>query len=153
MHLKFKHDTIVLDFKEVDRIYPFPTTAIAGHIEFFRNSMGIEFEFVNVPSYLKKIDFLKPQLVSEIPSKGIGSYLDHIWRFNSSEEVFNLVNGILSSLRRTIECEPGVIDAITWGLNETMDNVIQHSESDYGYVSATVHKQSKCINICVYDSG
>ena len=32
LFFKFKHTTIILDFSEVDKIYPYPTAVIAGYI-------------------------------------------------------------------------------------------------------------------------
>lgn len=153
LHLKFKHQKIVLDFSEVDTIYPYPTTAIAGYIHYFRNKYDIEFEFVDTPKYLTKIHFENP---TELDLDRLNRHtycLDRIWMFHNSDEVHALVNALLQNIRISIECEPGVIDACTWGLNEIMDNVIQHSESECGFIMAVVHKKSKHIGICIFDYG
>lgn len=150
---KFNHRLIILDFKEVKTIYPHPTTAIAGIIDFFSTSKGIEFEYVNLPRYLKYSNFKNPLLASKETIIKNTKCLDHIWKFKDSAGIYLLVEGILSNLRRAIECEPGIFDAVSWGLNEVMDNVIQHSEAETGFVSAAVHKKTRCINICVFDYG
>jgi hypothetical protein len=79
--------------------------------------------------------------------------LDSIWTFNNGDEVNLLVNGIKNSIRKSIICEKGILDAIDWGLNEVMDNVIQHSGIDKGFVMAQVLKESKNLNVCIFDYG
>lgn len=153
LHLKFKHQKIVLNFEEVDTIYPYPTTAIAGYIHYFKEKHHVEFELINVPKYLKNIRFDSPATIN-IKNINRHTYcLDKIWKFHNSDEVHTLVNGLLQNIRTSIECEPGVIDACTWGLNEIMDNVIQHSESNCGFIMAVVHKKTKHIGICIFDYG
>ncbi len=153
LHLKFKHKKIKLNFEEIDTIYPFPTTAISGCIHYFRNKYNIEFEFLNTPKYLNKIQFKNPTPVDVAKINRHTDCLDRIWMFSNSDQVHTLVNGLLANIRTAIECEPGVIDACTWGLNEIMDNVIQHSESDCGFIMAAVHKKTKYISICIFDYG
>ncbi|MCF8380091.1 MAG: DUF4325 domain-containing protein [Bacteroidales bacterium] len=150
---KFNHKHIILDFEEVDSIYPYPTTALAGIIHYFSNELGVVFELINVPGYLKYSNFQEPILAAKDTIIKNTRCLDHFWKFKDSTGVYLLVEGLLSNLRRAIVCEPGIFDAVSWGLNEVMDNVIQHSEAGVGFVSAAVHKQSRCINICVYDYG
>lgn len=153
LHFKFGHKKIILDFEEVDKIYPYPSTAISGFINYFRDNLNIEFEFINTSKYLNYIHFANPQVVSIANVNHHKDCLDNIWKFHNSEEVSLLVNGILANIRRSIECEPGVLDACTWGLNEIMDNVIQHSETNCGYIMATIHKSKKNINVCIFDYG
>ncbi len=153
LRLKFGHKKIILDFSEIDRIYPYPTTAIAGYIHYFENTLGVEFEYKDAPRYLKKISFSNPK---EVNGKTVGRHqdcLDKIWKFQNSDEVHLLVNGILADIRKALECEPGVIDACTWGLNEIMDNVIQHSESKLGFIMCVIHRSTKNINITIFDYG
>jgi len=153
LHFKFGHKTIILDFEEVDKVFPYPATAISGYIDYFKNNLDVEFEFINTSKYLDFIHFEVPQNVTEKRVNRYQDCLDNIWKFHNSEEVHLLVNGILANIRRSIECEPGVLDACTWGLNEIMDNVIQHSESKCGFIMAVVHKTTRNINVCIFDYG
>ena len=41
----------------------------------------------------------------------------------------------------------------TYILNEIMDNVIQHSTLNQGFVMAQIQKESKNINVCIFDYG
>lgn len=153
LFFKFKHDYIILDFSEVEKIYPHPTAAVAGYIHYFKEELGVHFEFINVPDYLQKVHFINPLFVGQKKINKNDNCLDRIWLFKSSDEVHLLVNGILANIRTSVECELGVIDACTWGLNEIMDNVIQHSEAECGFIMATIHKKTKNINVCIFDYG
>jgi len=57
LYYKFGHTTIILDFSEVTKIYPYPTAAIAGYIHYFKHELGLTFEYENIPKYLKNIHF------------------------------------------------------------------------------------------------
>lgn len=153
LYYKFGHKKIILDFEEVGKVYPYPSTAISGYIDYFRENLDIDFKFINTSQYLDYIHFANPQNVSKASTNRHKDCLDNIWKFYNSEEVNLLVDGILANIRRSIECEPGVLDACEWGLNEIMDNVIQHSETKCGYIMATIHKSTKNINVCIFDYG
>lgn len=75
-----------------------------------------------------------------------------IWKYNSSEEVSKIVSAYVNTLNQRIVCAKGVIEAFEWTVNEVMDNVIQHSESQYGYIVCTV-TANKHISVAIYDNG
>ncbi len=150
---KFNHKDIVLDFSEVKQIYPFPAVPISAYIQYFVESEGINFEFINVPKYLKKVKFTKPDRPTEDAVNRYTQSLDNIWSFTNGDEVNLLVNGIKSNIRRSVVCENGLLDAIDWGLNEVMDNVIQHSQIGTGFIMAQANKTNRQLNVCIFDYG
>lgn len=153
LYFKFGHRKIIIDFEKVAAVYPYPTVPLAGYIHYFQKELGTEFEFINIPTYLKKIHFLSPD---EIDKSKIGvstNFLDRVWLFHSSDDVHLLVDGFISSIRKAMVCEDGVIDACTWGLNEIMDNVIQHSNQNTGFIMAQVHKETNIIKVSIFDYG
>ncbi len=52
-------NNIAIDF-EVEKVFPYPAVPVAGYIHYFREILGVDFEFINVPTYLRKIHFLSP---------------------------------------------------------------------------------------------
>lgn len=85
------------------------------------------------------------------------SFLDKVWRFDRNTH-FDVVSGIIDSLRKTTVLAPGLLHGIEYGLNEISDNVLVHStkmqnEHVEGYVMAQVHHQSNKVAIAVYDDG
>lgn len=147
---KFGHKNILLDFKEVSSIHPLPIVPIAGYIHYFKNQ-GVRFEFINQSTYLVNTNIEEPLSPSNV--KMHRNYLDKIWFFNNSDEIFKLNKGIAASLRKAIECEIGIIEACEWGLYEIMDNVLQHSEIKQGFIMAQIQKTARSINICIFDYG
>src|SRR5690606_25806824 len=110
-------------------------------------------EFINVPTYLKKIHFLSPDDINKTTT-GLGTnFLDRVWLFHSSNDVHLLVNGFLSSIRKSCTVEDGILQACEWGLNEIMDNVIQHSNENTGFVMAQVLKESQILKVSIFDYG
>lgn len=75
-----------------------------------------------------------------------------VWRYNSPEEVFQIVSALVAFLNHRVECAPGVLQAFEWTVNEVMDNVIQHSQSEYGYVVCTATSGAH-ISVAIYDNG
>jgi len=149
---KFNHKNIVLDVSDVLRVSPSPIVPIAGYIDYFK-SQGISFELKGASSYLLNTSLMSPLIPDEQTIKNTRSFFDKVWVFNNSTDVFNLTNGIISSIRKSIECENGVIDSCEWGIYEIMDNVIQHSETKRGFVMVQVNKKSNSLNICIFDYG
>ncbi len=153
LHFKFGHNKIVIDLAEVEKVFPYPAVPVAGYIHYFREILGVDFEFINVPTYLRKIHFLSPDDINTTTT-GLGTnFLDRVWLFHSSDDVHSLVNGFLASIRKSITVEEGVLQACEWGLNEIMDNVIQHSSEDTGFIMGQVLKDSQILKISIFDYG
>jgi hypothetical protein len=153
LHFKFGHNKIVIDLAEVEKVFPYPAVPVAGYIHYFKEKLGVDFEFINVPTYLRKIHFLSPDDINNTTT-GVGTnFLDRVWLFHSSDDVHSLVNGFLASIRKSITVEEGVLQACEWGLNEIMDNVIQHSSEDTGFIMGQVLKDSQVLKISIFDYG
>ncbi|MEN8122618.1 MAG: STAS-like domain-containing protein [Bacteroidota bacterium] len=150
---KFGHQNIILDFSEVNQVYPFPAVPVSAYIQYFIEKENIEFQFVNMPAYLKKIKFNKPKAPAKSSTNRYSRVLDTIWTFTDGDDVNLLVNGIKNSIRKSIVCEVGTLDAIDWGLNEVMDNVIQHAGINRGFIMSQVLKTGKSLNVCIFDYG
>lgn len=153
LHFKFGHKKIVVDLERIEKVFPYPTVPIAGYLHYFREHLNVDFEFVNVPTYLRKIHFLSPDDINKTTT-GLGTnFLDRVWVFHSPNDVHLLVNGFLSSIRKSCTVEDGILQACEWGLNEIMDNVIQHSNENTGFVMAQVLKDSQILKVSIFDYG
>ena len=124
---------------------------IAGIIDFYKKT-GCTIH-VGYPegSYASHVGIDNP-----IPAEKIVSYIspfDKVFSFSSEEGVNKLVNMYLIALRQGDELEQGVIQSLEWCMNETLDNVLQHSMSDNGFVMAQMNRQNKTFNFCIFDSG
>jgi len=153
LHFKFGHQKIVIDLQRIEKVFPYPTVPVSGYIHYFKNKLNVEFEFINIPTYLRKIHFLSPDEIDK-STTGLGTnFLDRVWVFHNSDDVHLLVNGFLASIRKSCTVEEGILQACEWGLNEIMDNVIQHSNENVGFIMGQILKDSQILKICIFDYG
>lgn len=142
----------ILNFKSVEAAFPNVCVPLAGMIESL-SSHGAGFEFYYQNEYLKRIGLQRPLRVAENRDLVSRASLDRIWRFDSPDDIYALISGFVDEISQVIVCEKGVLEGFEWSINEVMDNVLQHSGKDFGYVMGQVHKTSKHFAFCVYDSG
>lgn len=143
----------VIDISEVDKAYPDVLVPITGLIEYLR-TIGFNTTFSNtVPDYLKKTSIESPISVSEDSNRLVNFCLDKVWKFENSQEISKLVDAYIDELSREVIFGKGVSEALSWSLYEVMDNVLQHAESNLGYVMAQIHSKTKRIAFCVFDAG
>ncbi len=135
------------------RTYSNVCAPIAGVIDYYR-SKGIK---INI--HCKKGDysfhtrFWNPVPIEKCKDSEEFYPFDKVWTFSTSEGVSKLVSAFILALRKDDIIKEGVVESVDWCLNEVMDNVLQHSKTNIGYVMAQVHKQSKVFAFCVFDSG
>jgi len=141
-----------LNFATVDRVFPNVCVPVAGIIEYYRAELGISFEVEDEPEFLAHTQMKHP-LVFGIDQGRRSSPLNTVWNFSTAEEIHRLVDAMLDEVSRAAVCEQGVIAGLEWCLNEVMDNVLQHSNTNHGYSMAQIHPQTQHIAICVYDNG
>lgn len=135
------------------RTYSNVCAPIAGVLEYYRNQ-GLHIQ-VNFPKgdYVRHTKFWHPIAIEECTAADKFYPFDKVWTFSTSAGVNDLVSALILELRKSDTIESGVIQGVEWCLNEVMDNVLQHSERQKGYVMAQIHKQSKLFAFCVFDSG
>jgi len=141
----------VLNFEGTKASFPNVCAPISGIIETL-TTQGFSFDFINLSKYLQKLSLSKPLKVTE--NKQVAkNALDKVWRFDSADEIYFLINSFVDELSQVIVCEKGVLDGFEWSINEVLDNILQHSGNTYGYVMGQVHKRTKHFAFCAYDSG
>lgn len=143
---------LILNFKNVKGAFPNVSVPIAGIIENL-SSRGVEFEFYYLTDYLKKLSIKSPYRVQENIEIAQKAALNKIWRFDSADDIYLLVNSFRDELSQHIVCEKGVLEGFEWSINEVLDNVLQHSSKNFGYVMGQVHENTKKFAFCVYDTG
>ncbi len=143
---------LILNFKNVKATFPNVSVPIAGIIENM-SLKGINFEFYYLTEYLKKLSVKTPLRVQENKELAQKASLDKIWRFDSADDIYLLINSFVDELSHIIVCEKGVLEGFEWSINEVLDNVLQHSSRSFGYVMGQVHPKTKHFAFCVYDTG
>lgn len=75
-----------------------------------------------------------------------------VWRYSTGAEATKLVSAFVKYLDTSERCAKGVAEAFEWTTNEVMDNVLQHSKAEFGYVMCTLTRNAQ-ISFAVYDNG
>ncbi len=64
-----------------------------------------------------------------------------------------IISAIESIIVKQTGLEQNIISGIKYMLGETVDNISEHSKSECGYIIAQCYPTSKCIDICIGDTG
>ncbi len=151
--LKKRENNLILNFKKADKgAFPNVCVPLAGIIDCLIDK-GIEFEFYYLNEILRKISLKNPLHVRKNKELAESHSLNRIWKFESADDIYLLVNSFVKELSQFIVCEKGVLEGFEWSINEVLDNVLQHSTKDFGYVMGQVHEKTKHFVFCVYDTG
>ena len=157
--LKIVKDCIRLGYKDIiissnaTTVYPNACLPIAGIIKYYE-AQNVEFVFdLDKNDYLIKCCFVKPfEKEREELHREVAPF-DKIFIYRNSGQVADLTQAYINSISHQSICEEGVLKSLIWCINEVMDNVLVHSESEFGMVLAQYHPQKKHIAFCIYDSG
>jgi len=134
--------------------FPNVCVPIAGIVEYWK-SIGTEFNyfFERDDGYIANSSISHPLLVSDNMLQLSRGSLNKIWKFRDFEDVQQLVDSFVREISQVSICESGVLEGLTWCLNEVMDNVLQHSKANFGYAMGQIHQSTKHIAFCVFDYG
>ena len=128
---------------------------ISGILDHYRSqNFEFEIEYENPRSYAAHTCFGNAQEVEKVIDKvGLQYPFDKVWTYSTSEGVCTLVDAYMLALRQADIVSAGVIQSLEWCLNETLDNTLQHSGIERGYVMAQLHKSATQLSVCVFDTG
>ena len=127
---------------------------IAGIINYYKK-IGYNFKInFSRESYISKTYIDSPLSVNEnICNDRIKNPFDKVWFFKSDTEINNLINSYILSIRQSDIIGDGVLRSIEWCLCEVMDNIIQHSNAECGYIMGQIHHSTKRLSFCIFDAG
>ena len=143
-------------FIEEAPAYPNICAPLAGMIDYFKkHGIIVELRFLGDPfSYVSQVNIENPHSVENEDKKYLlDQPFDKIWTFETPKGQNELVNSIILALREADLCGDGMFSGLEWCLNETMDNVLVHSEVKKGFVMAQYHPTNKLFSVCVFDYG
>jgi hypothetical protein len=141
-----------LTINESTSIYPNTACPLAGIMQFYK-AKGIKFNIDESDNRIKSVHLVSPKLVSNGKNKLHSNVLNKVWKFKNEEDVFNLSKAFIEELIKIDTFGQGVLHSLEWSLYEIMDNVINHSETDSGFIMGQIHQKSKHIALCVFDAG
>ena len=144
---------------EGEACFPNICTPIAGMIDYFTLERGCTF----IPSkswqsnqLLAHSGILHPYSYNSLSSPT--TYLNKVWKFTRGDH-FEVVSGIIDSVRRTAVLPSGVAHGLELALNEVTDNILYHSLREanspdaVGYVMVQYHRTNQRIAVAVFDLG
>ena len=144
------YEDIAVRIRDIGRCFPNAEAPIAAVVDYYKQR-GINF-LIDEDRW-SPIHFAFEPFSLDGPDVPAGvDPISRIWRFTESS-VTPIADAISRSLLERLSLEEGVFRAINWCLYEIMDNVLQHAESEVGFVEAQVHQASKRVAICIADAG
>ena len=150
LKLKPTDKRITIKIEKEFPAYPETIIPLSGILDFLRNKgFSLYVEYYDTP--LMGTGMHKPYTIAD-NSYELLSPMYKVWKYNSPEEVYKIVDALVKHLNTKIICAKGVVEAFEWTVNEVMDNVIQHSQSANGYIMCTATSNSH-ISVAIYDNG
>ena len=136
-----------------DAVFPNACVPITGIIDYFQDE-GIEFDIqIYTESYLYNCGFGSASEFDQNIMNNGASPFDRIFSYSSSSQVANLTQYFIDTISHQCLCDEGVLNGLTWCINEVMDNVLVHSEYSHGLVMAQYHPTAKHVAFCIHDCG
>ena len=147
---------IVLDFGSLTgSIYSPAAISISGIVDYYRDYKGWQFSFSDrrPDTYLFNAGLNHPYTISEYKANPDTKVFNRVVRFDSRDDVAYLSESVIRDLKRTLVFGEGVLQALSWCMNEVLDNVFTHSGTDHGYFMIQIHNRKKIINVSIFDTG
>lgn len=141
-----------LDFSQVKAVFPNAANPISGIIQYYQNQ-GVQFSRRDSNGIIEKINMLSPK---RVPIQGGAESflpLNQIWQYETPEEMYVLVDAIILELSKLDVFEEGILNSLSWSLNEVTGNVLDHSGENCGFLMGQIHKNSKRVAFSVFDYG
>lgn len=143
---------LVVDLSNVRRVYPNGAVPFAATLAFLRQTTDQSIS-VRLPEDSRIRHLEVPQTIDTYDPSGGDTLTHSVWRYDTEGDAQKLTNMFMDALTDQVQCEEGVIDAITWCLYEVMDNVFAHSHATCGFVMMQLHKERRKCVIAVGDTG
>lgn len=152
---------IEIDFSEVGFVTPLYVLPLV----MFINSCNKKISINNINEYLETIKFsngMYPDRMRKTEFKAIMQEYTHktyipIISFPSTKSTESDKDEILSSIETIIieqlNISLNVATGIKYMLSECIDNIIQHANSERGYIFAQSYPQKGYLDICIADNG
>ena len=141
-------DILDINFNTHD-FYPSACVPISGIIDNLKKQGKKIYMHFDKNTYLGNTNFNLPYNVNEHKE----SLKYPFGKFSTNEEVALLVDSFSNEIQALTECSKGLIEGLEWSLNEAMDNVIQHSLTQEGYIMGIFHKSSNYLLLTIFDNG
>lgn len=142
---------VVLYFKERFRPFPNILVPLACAIDHLRR-IGRNVRVNKTFDELEETCYLNPRVAKPVELPGM-SPAGLVWKYETSEDAYNLLAVTINYLSFRLEWERGTLHALEWSLYEVLDNVFQHAGVHAGFFMFQVQQQQRRLSYCVADQG
>lgn len=154
-------EEICLDLSKTEYVSPLFITTLFAYLEQCRNSVIIN----NIPPYLEAINFGAGIIPDEMRDSEFIAIMESYSRktfipivnFPARIQMTDTKNTILSAIENLIvkqlNIEKNVSVGLRYMIDELVDNITEHSESERGFIFAQAYPRKKYIDICIADNG
>lgn len=146
------HRKLVFDFHDAEGFYPSVAVPAVALIQHFKEE-GVPIELVSLSGIAEVMRLRNPLEASAANLSELSEPLSRMWAYFDHQQANALTTAFMDCMRRKIECQEGVLEALEWCLYEVLDNVMQHSHTGVGYTMLQLHVRSKRLVVCVSDTG
>ena len=147
--------TIIFNFSKMkEQSYSSVHVSIAGIAKYYEEHKNIKIVYKgDEGKYIGTTNINSPLFVSENEKMLNNNIFDKVIIFSSTEDSSFISNELIRQLSHLFVLQDGVLEGLSWCINEIMDNVFNHSNSTHGYIMAQVHERKKHIQISIFDTG
>jgi hypothetical protein len=142
---------VVLYFKERFRPFPNIITPLACAIDHIRHT-GRNVRVLETFDELEETGYLNVETFTP-PEDGHLMPAGRVWKYETSDDVYQLLDHTVDFLARNLEWERGTLHALEWSLYEILDNVFQHAGVRAGFFMFQIQQQRRRLSYCVADQG
>jgi anti-sigma regulatory factor (Ser/Thr protein kinase) len=154
-------ENITLDFSDVKFITPLYVLPLVV----FLNSCNKNITIVNMNEYLQTIGFAKGMCPDKMRKSEFIAIMEKysqktyipIVSFpatkDSDDEKDAILSTVESIIMRQLNLDSNISTGLKYMLGESIDNIIQHAQSERGYIFAQSYPNKKFLDICIADSG
>ena len=152
---------VTIDFSETRFISP----VFALSLIVYLSRCGKQVSFKNVPDYLDRIELvnggIKPdtmrqtEFLAELEKYASKTYIPIIdfaagRNSDAKEAVSSIVENIII---QQLSIRSNVANGLKYMIDEILDNITEHSESDRGYIFAQAYPTKGFLDVCIADRG
>ena len=152
---------VTIDFSDTRFISPVFALSLIVYI----SRCGKQISFSNVPDYLELIGLsnggIKPdemrqtEFLASLEKYASKTYIPIIdFAAGRKSDAKEVVSSIAENLIiRQLNIRPNVANGFKYMIDETLDNITEHSESDRGYIFAQAYPTKGFLDVCIADRG
>lgn len=154
-------ESVTIDFSRTEFISPM----FALSLIIYLSQCSRNVTFSNVPDYIKLIGLngggIKPdqmrqtEFLAILEKYALKTYIPIIdFSADRNSDAKEAISSIVENLIiRQLNIQPNVANGLKYMIDETLDNITEHSESDRGYIFAQAYPRKGFLDVCIADRG